>query len=189
MTQSILSREPDVITAGDTVKFHPGRVSLSDFPIATWTLTYRIVGNDDATATVDATDSDGNYLTTFTKAETAKLAAGDYELIGTITDGTERFTVYTGKIKVVGNFSAADGATDTRSHARKTLEAVKAVLESRATKDQESYTINGRSLNRTPIADLILLRNDYQALVNREEQAERIAKGLGHKGNIFTRFR
>lgn len=189
MTQAILSREPDVITAGDTVKFFPGSVDLTAFPIATWTLTYRIVGNADATASVDATNSGGNYLTTFTKAETSKLVAGDYELIGTITDGTERFTVYTGKIKVIGDFTAADGATDTRSHARKTLEAVKAVLEDRATRDQESYTINGRSLNRTPLADLVMLRNDYQALVNREEQAARLAKGLGHKGNIFVRFR
>ena len=61
------------------------------------------------------------------------------------------------------------------------------MIQNRATKDQESYSIQGRSLARTPIADLIALRSQYKAELVREERAERIKNGLGHSGIIKVR--
>ena len=63
-----------------------------------------------------------------------------------------------------------------------------AVIEKRATKDQESYSLNGRSLTRTSVEELQRLKNNYQAMYNAEVRRERIKNGLGHSGKIKTRF-
>jgi len=68
------------------------------------------------------------------------------------------------------------------------LESIEAVLESRASIDQESYSINNRSLARTPIPDLVVLRDKYRGEYVREKRAERIRNGLGHSGTIKVRF-
>lgn len=64
--------------------------------------------------------------------------------------------------------AAVTGQVDTRSHAKKTLEALEAVIEGRATLDQERYRLNNRELFRTPLDTLIKLRNQYRAEVSRE---------------------
>ena len=48
-------------------------------------------------------------------------------------------------------------------HVRRVIDAIEAVIERRATKDQKSYSIDGRSLERTPIDELLLLRDRYRA--------------------------
>jgi hypothetical protein len=68
------------------------------------------------------------------------------------------------------------------------LDAIEATIEGRASKDQESYSIQGRSLARTPIADLILLRGKYKAEYVQMQRAEKLRNGLGHGGNIKVRF-
>ncbi len=55
------------------------------------------------------------------------------------------------------------------THARRMLNAIEAALEGRASKDTESYTIEGRSLSRTPIPDLLRLRAIYRREVAAEE--------------------
>ena len=69
-------------------------------------------------------------------------------------------------------------AFDDRTHARTVLDAIEAVIESRATKDQERYSIAGRELWRTPIPTLLKLRQHYKAEVAAQEAAEAIRNGL-----------
>jgi hypothetical protein len=90
-------------------------------------------------------------------------------------------------MEVEPDFSAT-ATLDTRSHARKVLAAIEAVIERRATKDQEEYTIDGRSLKRTPVAHLLVLRYRYKREVEQEEQADRLAKGRGTGRKVVTRF-
>jgi hypothetical protein len=45
---------------------------------------------------------------------------------------------------------------------------LEAVIEGRASLDQERYRINNRELYRTPMETLIKLRNQYRAEVSRE---------------------
>lgn len=65
------------------------------------------------------------------------------------------------------------------SHAQTVLAAIEAVIERRATVDQESYSIDGRSLSRTPLAELYKFRARYMDEVAREAAAAREAAGLG----------
>ena len=60
---------------------------------------------------------------------------------------------------------------DARSHVQRVLDAIEAVLEKRATLDQEQYRINNRELRRTPIADLLKLRDRYRMELQRAKAA------------------
>ena len=66
---------------------------------------------------------------------------------------------------------------DARSHVQRVLDAIEAVLEKRATLDQEQYRINNRELRRTPIADLLKLRDRYRGELARMKAAS--------KGGLF----
>lgn len=92
--------------------------------------------------------------------------AGDwrYELRVTATNGGASRAIDNGLLRVKP--SLLNG--DTRTHAQKTLAAIEAVIENRATKDQQSYTIAGRSLERMSVADLLEFRNQYRREVNSE---------------------
>lgn len=90
-----------------------------------------------------------------------------------------------GSVEIKADIASVVADTDFRSHARKVLDAIEAVLENRASLDQERYRINNRELYRTPIETLKKMRDQYRAEVSREE-----AKANGK--NIFgqkIRFR
>ena len=62
------------------------------------------------------------------------------------------------------------------------------MIENRATMDQQEYAIGGRSLKRTPMADLLRLRSVYRTEVKNEIAAERLAAGLPAGGKVQVRF-
>ena len=127
-----------------------------------------------------------------TAERTRKLAA-EAQLS---SQGTPRICERSGRCQCVersierGSGPAALGAdtADPRSHAKITLEAVEAVIEGRATKDQENYSIAGRSLSRTPVADLLSLRDYYRTEFLREQRVERRNNGIGTGARILARF-
>jgi len=180
----IPTTEPTSVWAGDTWKWR--REDLTDYPATAYTLSYYL-HNASASATITATADGSNFAVTVAKAVTALIAAGRYFWAAFVSDTTERFQVDSGTIEVLPNL-AASAATDRRTHARKVLEAIEAVLESRATVDQAGYTIAGRRLDKTPIADLLMLRGHYRDECQAEEQAERIANGMGNPKRILARF-
>ena len=77
---------------------------------------------------------------------------------------------------------------DNRSHVKKVLDALEATLENKASQDQLSYSIAGRSLSRLSPTELIQWRDRYREEYNREVQAERIAQGLGNSNKIRVRM-
>lgn len=78
-----------------------------------------------------------------------------------------------GNITILPDVSKLSDGTETRSHARITLDNINAVIEKRASQDQQRYSINNRELWRTPIADLLKLRAVYVAKVAQENNAAR----------------
>jgi len=173
------------LRAGDTWAW---RDSYPDFKASDgWVLTYSLVN---ASLKIDlpggGITADGvDFAVTVAAITTAGYAPGDYTQVAKVTKSGAVHTVGSSDLKILPNLSAV---TDTRSHARKVLEAIEAVLERRATLDQESYTIGIRSLARTPIPELIKLRDRYRQEVNAEKAAEAIGKGLAPSGRIQVRF-
>lgn len=179
---------PARIAAGDTVSF---AYSNADFPAsAGWAMSWRLVGAGIALA-LTATASGDGFTVTATAAATAALtvaAAGvPCMLLGTASKAGERFECYRAPCLLLPNPATITG--DLRGHAARTLEAIDALLEGRATKDQTSYRIGDRELSRIPIPELLALRDYYRAEARREESAALIASGRpGRPRMVLTRM-
>jgi len=185
MAAAIPTTEPTVIISGSTVKWTK---SLSDYPASTWTLSYQFVNAADAQAVTCTADGE-DHLATITAAQTGAMTAGDWYWQAKVTDGSEVYAVGTGMVTVKANFAVA-GATsyDARSHVKKVLDAIEALLEGKASEDQASMSIGDRSLSRYSFNELMALRSQYRSEYAREQREERIAAGLGHGGKVRIRF-
>lgn len=176
MTASIATKEPLELRAGLTWEWE--RQDLVDYPAPTWTLTYWFKRQGGADKFSIVATANGTYHhVAVAMATTDPYVADDYSWVAVVSNGTDSFEVDKGNLHLQPKYNA-DAALDDRSHAKKVLEAIEAVIEGRAAKDQEEYTIassNGssRSLKRTPLAELIKLRARYRS----EVLAERIAAG------------
>lgn len=194
MSHDPLGRIPTSITAGDTVAW---TVPQKDFPPGTWTLAYRLtslttsflVANSEPNITI-ADVGDGTWLVTLTPAFTATLP-DDTRLAyyGWVTDGAAEYEIDRGEIFVRFDPRTATSGFEFRSHARIALEAIEAVMEGKATADQLSYSIAGRSLSRYDWSDLQKMRDYYRAEVANEEARERARKGLPSKSLVGVSFR
>jgi hypothetical protein len=166
---------PVSFVAGTTVQYER---TFSDYPADVWTYTLHLVG-------VDVLDKDGvadglNFVVELTAEETAELGPGSYKYVEQVVHGDGRvFEVGRGQLEVLSDIAAVVAGGDYRTHARKTLDAIEAVLENRATVDQQQFQIAGRMLTRFPVMDLLILRDRYRTEVRDEEAAERVNKGLG----------
>jgi len=86
----------------------------------------------------------------------------------------DRVTLRVGTMLLLKSYGsgALSGGADFRSWARISLANVEAAIQGKATKDQLSYSIAGRSLQRYTFAEWLELRDRLQALVDREDDLE-----------------
>lgn len=174
--------EPDLIVAGDTAKWLR---SLDDYPAtASWVLSYTLVSAANRYV-FSAAASGADHLVTVPAATTATWAPGTYTWRAQVSKAGEVYTVGSGSLTIKPSFATA---TDGRSHARRTLEAIEAVIEGRATSEVSYYMIGGRQLRYIEPAQLLALRDRYRAEVAREDAAQRAAAGLPDKRRVFVRF-
>ncbi len=183
MSVAIPTTEPTKFTAGDTVQWQK---SLPDYPASSWVLSYVLI-NGVSKKTVAAVASGDDHLISIPAPTSAGYPAGTYSWQAYVTMGAYRVTVGRGSIEVIPNFSG-ETTFDGRGHVKRTLDAIEAVIENRASLDQEEYTIQGRSLKRTPIGDLLKLRSFYRAEYAREQAAEKVGAGLGGRQKVMVRF-
>lgn len=174
------------LIVGDTLEF---TTAVPDYPAsAGWTLTYRLVPRTSGSAiSFNASASGDDYLVQVGSTTTAAWAAGEYSWSAYVTKVTERHTVDSGICTLLPDPSLV-AAQDKRGHARKVLDAIEAVIENRATLDQEEYAIAGRSLKRTPLPELLKLRQLYKSEVAAEDAAEKLAAGIATPRKIQVRL-
>ena len=187
MALPIPTTEPTTLRLGDTWQWRREDLA-SDFPAGTWTLTYyfrNAAAHFDVSASADGTA----FAVTVAKATTAGLTAGSYDWLAVVESATQRFEADAGRMTLTLNLASALN-TDGRSFARQMLEAIEAALLSRASSDQLDV-INAALADRSIARDkagLITLRSQFKNEVKAEENAARIANGLGSKTRILTRF-
>lgn len=175
--------EPSQLRVGDTWSW---RRSLPDYPASKgWVLTYELVNGSDCISIAATADGD-DHLVVVPAVDTSNKAAGDYQWLARVRKAGVVTSIESGVMTVLPDFSRA---VDARSHVRKVLAAIERILEGRATKDDQEYSIGGRSLKRTPIPDLLLLRDKYKIDLANEIAAENLQKGLGTGKRILVRFR
>lgn len=178
MTATIPSTEPDRVRAGETWQWRREDL-IADYPATSWTLKYSLKNVTEHLEIVAVADG-AQFAITVPVSTTKSVKAGNYRMVGYVEDAgaTQRFGVFDEEIVIDPSFANA-GVVDDRSHARKVLEAIEAVIENRATKDQEEYQIGHRMLKRTPLAELDKFRKQYQAQVRSEELRALAEKGQG----------
>lgn len=186
MAADIPTTEPAVLNVGDTWKWTK---TLANYPASDWTLTYTFKSSAGG-FTFDASADGDAYSITVAKDATAGYSAGFYSWVASVTDGSERYIVDSGTCTLNPDYLAgtATAAYDGRTHARKVLDAIEAVIEGRATVDQQEYEIAGRRLKRMAIAELLKLRQHYKAEVAAQLNAEKIRNGTGTGRRIQFRL-
>jgi hypothetical protein len=175
--------EPTSLRAGDTWSWSR---ALSDYPAPTWVLSYALL-NSTSKISITAAADGADHLVSVLAATSSGYAAGVYSAVGRVASGAESHTVWSGAIEVLPNLAAAT-TYDDRSHARKVLEAIEAVLQNRATNDQQEVAIADRQIKKIPLADLLKFRTSYKLEVAAEEAAAQLASGVGGRGRILARL-
>jgi len=155
----IATSEPLSFRAGDLVQW---KKSIADYPASSYSLKYYLVKSSKQiviTATADGDD----YLISIPAATSAAYEAGRYFYQARIELGAEVHTVKEGVIEILPNLATQSTGYEWREHAEQILENIEAVLLNKATADNLSYTVAGRSLSKYSWAELQDMRTHYQA--------------------------
>ncbi|MBL4791328.1 MAG: hypothetical protein JKY60_20550 [Kordiimonadaceae bacterium] len=178
--------EPERFTAGDTVTFCR---DVWDYPPADgWVLAYTLTGEGGLISRRPATTEGDGYKLTFTAAETAALGRGDYRLIGRVTKGEDVHTIYNGAVAVKQNLFSVEIATDARHRLEKRLDTIETLLDGRALSDTQLLMIGGKQLQKMPMTELIVLKQETKKHLKRLRNEQRISEGGANHRRIQTRF-
>lgn len=187
MGQTISTIEPTQIGQGVTTKWTR---DLASFPVSEgWHLSYRLAGP--RPTTLNAAASNGTHLVTITSASAAVLPAGKYWWQSTAASPAigESYRVSTGKLEVLPDLSlVTDSGYDGRSPFAVILDAIDAMLKNVASKAQQSFSVDGRSLSEHPRESLLRMRDYYAEKVAAEDAQEALANGGANPNKIRVRF-
>ena len=184
-------KEPSTLVLGDYWAWK--RDDLADtYPIGSYALTYEFHedsgGGGSHKFTLTATEANDTYYIEAASSSTTSYTVGDYiwEAYITKTADSNRVMVDSGRTTITQNL--ADTNADLRSHAKKVLDNIQAVIEGRASIDQSSMSIAGRSLSRMSVDELMTFRDRYRAEYLKEIKLARIRNGQGTGNTPKVRF-
>ena len=166
------------------------RTNLSaDYPTADYSLSYEFNLNEGATASnfsLTASEANDEYI--ISTSSTTSYTKGNYNWIAYITRTSDsaRIKIGEGFTEIQENYATTSASV--RSHAKIVLDAIEAVIENRATMDQSSMSIAGRSLSRLSIDELMTFRDRYKAEYMKELKISRINNGKGSGNTIKVKF-
>lgn len=167
------------IQAGDTFRYS---LINSKYPTSDgwiFNLSLRGKAQIDIIGTYDAAKTEINFNQS--SAVSSLWTPGHYAFFVYAKKDDERELIESGEVNILPDYS---GKINVLSWAEKALEAVEATIQNRATSDQLSYTIAGRSLSKIPIPDLLSLRSTLKAQIRSEKIANNLAEGLPIGNNI-----
>jgi len=172
---------PASFTAGDSLAYTD---SLSDYPASSgWVLSYVLVKDGTQINISSSADGDDHSVSVLASA-TVLYDSGTYHWQAFVTKTTERYTVGTGIVAINPDFATQSTGLDDRSHAKKVLDALEAVIEGKAGKDITSYSIGGRSVTKMTPEEILMWRDKYRA----EYRKEQVAAGNVTSNTIKVRF-
>nr|BAR33172.1 hypothetical protein [uncultured Mediterranean phage uvMED] len=166
------------------------RTNLStDYPTADYSLSYEFNLNEGATAsnfTLTASEANDEYI--ISTSSTTSYTKGSYNWIAYITRTSDsaRIKIGEGFTEIQENYATTSASV--RSHAKIVLDAIEAVIENRATMDQSSMSIAGRSLSRLSIDELMTFRDRYKTEYLKEQKISRIKNKKGSGNTVKVKF-
>lgn len=106
--------------------------------------------------------------------ETTSFAPGDYNIAVQMVKGAFVDTIGTAQLEVI----ALTAGADFRSQAQRTLDAINDTLEGKASTDQQSISLNGKSIARYAPEELLKMRDYYSELVAKEKRQAQSKTGF-----------
>lgn len=176
------SQVPAVLQKGDFWAWKKPNLS-TDYPLASYSLKYKFYLIDGSTAsnfTIDATESNNEYI--ISTSSTTSQTAGDYRWDAIIKRTSDNVEL----IIEDGYSTILDNAV--RSHAKIVFDSICAVIENRASIDQSSMSIAGRSLSRMSIDELLTFKDRYKSEWLKEVKMARIKNNQGSGNTIKVNF-
>lgn len=176
---------PLTINAGSKLEFTE---SNNDFPAsAGWVLKYILINSKDKISINSTADGDSHKVL-LSSAQTANYNAGTYTFQRYFENGAEVDGILTGTLIINPNLITA-ATYDTRTVAKKILDAIQATIQRRATKEQSSISVMGKSLTNMSFDELIKAESHYLSVVQNEEALESQKQGKKGKQKILLEFR
>ena len=177
MAHPIPTSEPERLRAGDNATWTR---ALADYlPADGWVLKYALTGAGGQQLITATNNGDGSHLVAVAATTTDDWVPGSYTLQGYVELAGARYTVYEGYVEIEAglHLSAYSAGLETRPTVKQTLDALEATILGKASKDQLSYSIAGRSLQNLSPDELIRWRDRYATLWQRELYRQRVAAG------------
>jgi hypothetical protein len=181
--------EPLKIVVGDFIQWK--KTALAEtYPPALYSASYvaRIAAGTTSEIQIAAVERSDYYLFTASSATSAAFAAGFYhwQLEVVQTSSGNRVVVERGEFEVIQDLD--NSGADPRTHAEIMLNKIESLLQGRADKDVSSYSIQGRSIAKMSIVDLLQWRDYYRKEVSKERRDNAIAVGKPTKTTMKVRF-
>ena len=179
---------PEQLVVGDFFQFKVTTFS-QDYANTAHTMRFvaRIATGGSSEIIATATNDGNDYLFTVASSVTEDYDVGHYHYQLEIerTSDNNRIVVDRGEIDIVTDF---DNNVDPRTHAEIMLGKIETILQGKADNDVESYSINGRSLNKFSPNELLEWRDYYKREVAAHKRREAIKHGRKSKATILGRF-
>lgn len=177
-----LTELPLNIRIGDTTLWTEGD---STYPAPTWTVQYFFTNKDSHFESVASVANGADHDIVI---NTAELEEGEYAYVRKVTDGSDTFTVEEGSVTVLPDLAADQAGVDRRGYAETALANIEAMLAGKASKDQTSYSLNGRALSRYSPDELREWRGSLRAEVRDLKDKARIKRGGKSHSHVSSRF-
>ena len=185
------NQEPNELVVGDYWAWKRDDLA-TDYPTNSYSLTYEFHedsgGGGSHKFSITAVEANDTYYVEVPTTTTDDYSNGDYiwSAYITRTSDSARIQIDEGRTTILHNL--ADTNADLRSHAKKVLDAIEAVIEGRATIDQSSFSLGGRSLSRMSVDELMTFRDRYRAEYLKEVKLARIKNKQGSGNTIKVSF-
>lgn len=182
---------PSEVVVGDFIQWKRSDL-VADYPPSEYTATYvaRITAGGASEIQVEGTNYNSGeaYLFTVDSSTSAAFTAGFYhwQLEIVRNSDSNRVVVDRGSFDIIVDLDADN--TDPRTHDEIMLAKIQTILEGRADGDVESYSIQGRSLTKIPIKELMEWERHYRQRVERQRKKEDIRLGRKTDSTIKVRF-
>jgi hypothetical protein len=181
--------EPLKVVVGDFIQWK--KTALAEtYPPASYSAEYvaRIKQGGATEIKLPATERDGYYLFTVESVTSSAFDVGFYhwQLEVTQTSSGNRIVVERGEFEAIADLD--NNGADPRSHADIMVDKIESLLEGRADKDVSSYSIQGRSISKMSISDLLQWRDYYRKEQVRERRENAIELGKPTKTTMKVRF-
>lgn len=180
---------PDSFVAGDQFLFRIQNIaphaSADDW---SYILALRLE-NAQAPISYSSTLDGDNFLIQVDATVTATWTAGRYQAqLIAVQSAAAHNTVMEVFLQVLPNLPESGSTADLRSHAKRTLDLIEALIEGRATNDILQSVIDNTHFVRMTMDQLLGAHSYYSAKVRAETAKARARAGLATGRTILTRF-